>query len=230
MPRKKKESISDNLYHVEETPREKTLKVNDESLLAVINKKTRELPDMISNFAEKNVKINYDKFGNEKNVTNPYLVSTYFFKSINPTLEVEPIYTSEQLTKIYELYSAIMEQINLQIMPLQPTLSHFAKFAGMSLNNLANLKYSEDQSMKVLVEKIYNDTFDANLTLSQHHRLEKSTTTFRMKVENEAVEKKIPNISVKVSTKPIDIEKIESRVRQLKNNAANKTLLEDDYE
>ena len=96
--------------------------------------------------------------------------------------------------------------------------------------NLANLRNSQDQSMRTLAEKIYNDTFDANMMLSQHHKLEKSTTTFRMKVENEAVEKKTPNISISVPTKPIDLDKITNRIKEITSVEHRPCAYEDNYE
>ena len=130
---------------------------------------------------------------------------------------VEPIYNSEQLASVYDLYCEMIEKINMEVMLFQPTISHFAKFAGISLNNFNELRNSVDENMRVLMERINSDIFDANMTLAQHKKITEKPTTFRMKVENEMIEKKSPSVSVNVSAKSVDLDKINARIREIQN-------------
>ena len=236
MPRKKKvdvlqkELVEITESEVPELPRQYTLRVENDSLAKIVAKRNDALPEMIDKFVEENVKIKYDKNGNEVNDTNPFLVSTYFFKPINPAISIEPIYSAEQLTIVYDLYCRILEEVNMKVMTLQPTLSHFTKFAGMSLDNLRSMRYGNDISLRLVAEKIYNDIFDANVTLSQHKKLDTASTTLRMKIENEAIEKKQPNVNVNVNTKTVDLDKIENRLAQIKNLNRRMVSYEENYE
>lgn len=229
MPRKKALKDTGELI-LEDTPREYSLIVKDRYLIKALGDRVEELPNLIEEFSKTGRKIKYDRLGNEINETNPFLVGTYFFKSLNNSTNVEPVYTSRQLANVYNVYCKIIEEINLRIMDYQPTLTHFAKFAGMSLRELNSLKNSSDVSMRTLVERIYNDTFDANVMLSQHHRIEKNTTIYRMKVENEALEKKSPDVKVKVTTKPVDLGAIEDRLKALNTNIKTNHPIEGKYE
>lgn len=205
-----------------------TLTINTKNLEKVIEKRKNNLDKEIEEFLTKYYKTKLDKMGNVINDTNPLLVSTYFFKSINPIGNVEPVYTSEQLALVYELYSELIERVNMEIMTLQPTISHFAKFIGMSLNKFQELKYSYDDSMRSLVERINADIFDANMTLAQHNKLKENTTKYRMKVENEMIEKKTPNINVNVNAKNLDLDKMQERLYEIENLTKKQIYYEGD--
>lgn len=192
------------------------LNIETDSLDKVITKKESELDTLLKEFAEKHVVYQVDKAGNEINATNPYLVSTYFFKPINPLENVEPIYTSEQLSKVYEYYSYVIEKINLEIMPFQPTIAHFCKFAGITVQKFNELKNSPNETMRILIEKINRDTYDANMLMAQHRKLAERSTIFRMKSENEVTEKTKPNVSIKMDASDIDISSINSKLREVR--------------
>ena len=194
-----------------------TLSIDSKNLEKVLKGKKDGLEKLINDFSLTYLKYKTDKQGNMINDTNPLLVSTYFFKPINPMGNVEPVYTSEQLARVYELYCYIVEKINMEIMVFQPTISHFAKFAGISLPSFNALKSSYDESMRALMEKINSDIFDANMTLAQHKKITEKPTTFRMKVENEMIEKKAPSLSVNVSAKSVDLDRINARIREIQN-------------
>lgn len=196
-----------------------TLTIDTNKLEKIVKTKKDEMQDLIKEFTLKYAKFKMDREGNSINDTNPYLVSTFFFKSINPMGNVEPIYTSDQLSMVYDLYCYIVEQVNMEIMIFSPTVSHFAKFAGISLNKYNELKNSYDENMKILVEKINADIFDANMTLTQHKKLTEKATTFRMKTENEMLEKKSPNVNVNVSAKTIDLDALNKRITEIKSIA-----------
>lgn len=204
-----------------------SLAIDSKNLEKILKQKIGILDKQLEEFKEKYVEFKYDKFGNRENKTNPYLVATYFFKSINPMGNVEPIYTSEQLAKVFDLYITIIEKVNMEIMPFQPTLTHFCNFAGISLSKFHELKNSYDESMKVLVERINNNVFDSNVTLAQHKKLADKSTTYRMKVENEMIEKKTPNVNVNVTTKSIDLDKINERLFEIQSITKRQINYED---
>lgn len=194
-----------------------TLTIDTKNLTKILKKRNEEIDNLISDFTANHLKFKTDKIGNLINDTNPLLVSTYFFKPINPMTNVEPVYTSEQLASVYDLYCNLVERINMEIMIFQPSMSHFAKFAGISLGKLQELKTSYDETMRSLVDKINSDIFDANMTLAQHKKITERPTTFRMKVENEMIEKKSPNVSVNLSAKNIDLDKINERLFEIQS-------------
>ena len=186
----------------------------NEMLPKIVEERKKEVVNQLVEFQDKYIQTKYDRYGNETKIVNPYLISTYFFKSINPLSNVEPAYSSEKLAIVWDIYMYLIEQVNMNIYTFQPTLTHFAKFAGISLNTLKNYKNMGDPQMSILIDKIYDETMDSNLTLAQNKRLTEKSTQFRLKVENEVVEKVQPKVSVNVNTK-LDLDRINGRLNEL---------------
>lgn len=186
----------------------------NELLPQIVEERKIEIVNQLAEFQQNHIQRKYDKYGNEEIVVNPYLISTYFFKSINPLSNTEPMYSSEKLAIVWDIYMYLIEQVNMNIAPFQPTLSHFSKFAGISLNTLRNYRNMGDNQMNILIDKIYDETLDSNLTLAQNKKLTAKTTEFRLKVENEVVEKAQPKLNVNVSAK-LDLDKINGRLNEL---------------
>lgn len=186
----------------------------NELLPKIVEERKQEVVNQLVEFQNKYIQTKYDRYGNETKVVNPYLISTYFFKSINPLSNVEPAYSSEKLAIVWDIYMYLIEQVNMNISTFQPTLTHFAKFAGISLNTLKNYKNMGDPQMSILIDKIYDETMDSNLTLAQNKKLTEKSTQFRLKVENEVVEKVQPKVSVNVNTK-LDLDRINGRLNEL---------------
>lgn len=186
----------------------------NEMLPKIVEERKQEVVNQLVEFQNKYIQTKYDRYGNETKVVNPYLISTYFFKSINPLSNVEPAYSSEKLAIVWDIYMYLIEQVNMNIATFQPTLTHFAKFAGISLNTLKNYKNMGDPQMSILIDKIYDETMDSNLTLAQNKKLTEKSTQFRLKVENEVVEKVQPKVSVNVNTK-LDLDRINGRLNEL---------------
>lgn len=160
----------------------------------------------------------YDEEGNvifsAKKAYNPYLVSTYFFKSVNPLANIEPEYSSEKLSIVWNLYMYLIEQVNINIGVIQPTISHFCKFAGISVNKFKQLKNHGSYEMQTLINKISDETFDSNVFLAQNKLLSNRSTELRVKVENEVQEK--PQVHVNVNVKEeVDLDQIASRINEL---------------
>lgn len=147
---------------------------------------------------------------------NPYLVSTFFFKSINPLSNVEPVYSSEKLSVVWNIYMSLIEKVNIYVGPFQPTLSHFAKFAGISRSTLASYRNSPDIQMQIIANKIYDETFDSNVLLAQNKILSNRSTELRVKVENEVQEKPQVKVNLNVNQE-VDLEQISARLDELSN-------------
>lgn len=190
--------------------------IDMENLQLLVEERKEEVVNKLVEFQNNYIEKKVDNNGNVIKSVNPYLISTYFFKSVNPLANTEPIYSSEKLAIVWDIYMYLIEQVNLNIAPFQPTLTHFAKFAGISLNTLKSYRMQGDREMQILIDKIYDETMDSNLTLAQNHKLTEKTTQFRLKVENEVVEKTAPNINYNVSAK-LDLNKINQRLEEITN-------------
>lgn len=188
--------------------------IDTKNLQLLVEERKEEIVNKLVEFQNNYIQIKVDANGNQTKIVNPYLVSTYFFKSVNPLSNTEPLYSSEKLAIVWDIYMYLIEQVNLNITTFQPTLTHFAKFAGISLNTLKSYRNSGDREMQILIDKIYDETMDSNLTLAQNNRLKEKTTQFRLKVENEIVEKTTPTINYNVSAK-VDLNKINQRLNEI---------------
>lgn len=147
---------------------------------------------------------------------NPYLVSTYFFKTINPLTNIEPEYSSEKLAIVWNLYMYLIEQVNINIGVLQPTISHFCRFAGISVSKFKTWKNRGTLEMQTLLNKISDETFNGNVALAQNRMLSDRSTALRVKVENEVQEKPQVHVNVNVN-EDIDLDSIASRLHELSN-------------
>ena len=145
---------------------------------------------------------------------NPYLISLYFFKTINPITSVEPEYSAEKLSIVWDLYMYLIEQVNMHIGVIQPTISHFCRFAGISVNTFKNYKNTGTLEMQILANKISDATFDSNVLLAQNNVLRDRSTMMRVKVENEVQEKPQVRVNVNVNEE-VDLHQIASRLQEI---------------
>ena len=152
---------------------------------------------------------------------NPLVINNYFFKSIVPIASQEPIYNAEKLGMVFDFYCELVAEVNDKIGYFPSSLTSFCKFAGITLNTLRTYKNSQDFSMRVVVEKIYDQIGDENITLSQMGIVKERSTIFKMKSQNEMVEKEQPRINVNITEKP-DMDKIQARLNKYRNFANKK--------
>ena len=185
-----------------------------DNLPTIVESKKQEIVSKLDEFQQKYIKKTYDKYGNEAREVNPYLVSTYFFKSINPLSSKIPKYNAEKLSIVWDLYMYLVEEVNMNIGSFQPTLTHFAKFAGISLATINGYKNCGDEDMMILCDKIYDECFNGNITLAQSGQIKEKITLSRMKIENQVVEQPRPNVNVNVSTK-VDLDEINKRLAEI---------------
>ena len=69
--------------------------------------------------------------------------------------------------------------------------------------------------MRILFKKIDDEVRDANLLLAQNKKIVAKTTEFRLKVENETIEKKTPNVNISLNAKTLDLDKINERLVEI---------------
>lgn len=193
-----------------------------ENLPQVVEQRKVELIDKLVDFKENHIKYKYDKYGNGEPIINPYLVSTYFFTSLNSIGNISPNYSPENMSIVWNVYQYLVEQVNLEICPFSPSLTHFCKFAGISTGTLKNYKNSFDKNMREIVEKIYDACYDGQMVNAQCGATKERSTIWRMKTENEVVEKKTPNVNVNISEK-VDIKEVNDRLNNILN-FGNKTI------
>lgn len=189
-------------------------------LMPVINEKKEELvKDMIVYASEHRQPVKWDKEGNPISfaiITNPLVVNNKFFKSIVPLGMQEPCYNAEKLSLVFDYYCDLVSEVNDKIGDFPSSLTSFCKLAGITLTTLRNYKNSPDYNMRVIVEKIYDQIGDENITLSQIGRLSEKTTIFKLKTQNEIIEKVQPTVHINITEQP-DMERIAERLSKYSN-------------
>lgn len=190
-----------------------------EDMLDTIEEKKKELVADMINYAETHrVPVKWDEDGNPtayRLQMNPLVINNYYFKSIVPIGSQEPMYNAEKLAMVYDYYCDILTNINDKIGYFPSSLTSFCKLAGITLSTLKSYKTSNDLSMRVIAEKIYDQIGDENITMAQMDIVKERSTLFKLKSQNEMVEKQQPNVNINITEKP-DMEKIEARLEKYK--------------
>lgn len=171
-----------------------------EDLVPVLKMKQDELVTKMVEYAERNTKpVKWDKDGcvlREEVAYNPVVLSNTFFKTIVPFGARQPLYNAEKLCIVYDYYMYLITEVNDKIGSFPPTLTGFCKMAGITLSTLREYKNSPDLDMRNVVEKIYDQIGDETLTMSQLGVAKERSTLFRLKSQNEMVEKTTPNVNI----------------------------------
>lgn len=192
-----------------------------DNMLATIQEKKEELvQDMIKYADEHREAVKWDKDGcvlAKEVQINPLVISNYFFKPIIPISSQEPVYNAEKLGMVFDYYCELLYEVNDKIGNFPSSLTLFCKFAGITLNTLRRWKSSDDYSMRVVVEKIYDQIGDENITMSQMGVVRERSTLFKMKSQNEITEKVQPNVNINVKTVDVDLDRINERLSQYSN-------------
>lgn len=181
--------------------------------------KKKLVEDMIKYAEEHTEDSKWDKEGNvlaREVKINPLVISNYFFKSIVPIGSQEPVYNAEKLSMVFDYYCQILAEVNDKIGNFPSSLTLFCKFAGITLNTLRQYKNSQDLPTRIVAEKIYDQVGDENITMSQMGIVKERTTLFKMKSQNELVEKSQPNVNINVKKIDIDLDKINERLNKYK--------------
>lgn len=189
------------------------------NLLEDLESKKEEIVDKMVKYAQENhIPTKYDKFGDPIEYTTeikPVVISNYFFKSIVPINSQIPLYSPEQISLAFDYFMDLITEVNVHIGNFPPSLSLFAKFIGVSMTTLRNYKNSADMNMRNIMEKIYDEIGNNNLTMSQIGVSKERSTLFRLKTENEMVEKVQPNVNITYKA-TINKEEMESKLDRYK--------------
>ena len=105
-----------------------------------------------------------------------------------------------------------------------PSLSNFCRFAGITLSTFKGYKSSPDESLRIIVEKIDDACFDTQVTMSQYGAVKERSTIFRMKAEQERVEKETP--AIHIHNDAVDLSEITNRLKEIKNYNVKKAAIE----
>lgn len=196
-----------------------------DNMMIKIEDKKKEITNEIIKYAEDRMVDKYNKdgdiVGTSKKPMNPLVVNNYFFKSIININSQIPEYNAEKLSLVYDYYNYVIAEVNDKIGDFPPSLTSFCKLAGITLNTLRNYKNSQDYSMRVITDKIYDEIGDANLTLSQMDRVKERTTIFKMKSQNEMIEKTQPSVHINITEKP-DIDLIQKKLNKYSRFSSKK--------
>ena len=196
-----------------------------DNMLATIQEKKDELVKEMIKYHDKHLKeCRWDKDGNPINWKvdiNPLVINNYFFKPITPIGCQEPVYNAEKLSMVFDYYCELLAEVNDKIGNYPSSLTSFCKLAGITFNTLRQYKNSDDYNMRVIAEKIYDQIGDENVTMSQMGVVRERTTLFKMKSQNEMIEKVQPQVKVNVNA-DIDVDKINERLNKYKMFASKK--------
>lgn len=141
---------------------------------------------------------------------NPIIITNTFFKPIVP-FNSNPSYNSYQIGRIYEFYQELLALINEEIGAFPSSLTLFCRFIGMTLQDFKDLRNSEDENMRIVVQKIIDDVDEANISMAQTGTAKERTTLFKLKAQNEMVEKNPPKVNVNIKAN-IDDNRIKGNI------------------
>ena len=198
-------------------------------LTTIVEAKRHEIENKLIEYTKGFTVTKYTKEGEPYEVpnTNPLLIQKYFFQSINPLVNVEPEYSAEKLGIIWQLYEEMVGKVNAQIGIVVPNLSSFCASAGIRLSTFKGYKNSVDESMRIVVEKIEDGCFDNNVMLAQMGYVKERSTVYRMKSEQERVEKEAPQVDIHKDV--TDLKAIQNRLSELKGFSEKKKAIEVEY-
>ena len=180
--------------------------------------KEEKVNEMIK-YAEEHKKYVYNKDGDiidDYVEVKPIVISNYFFRSISPLHNKIPIYSAEKLGIVFEYYNYLISEINDKIGNYPPSLLSFCKLAGISYQTLREYRNSSDIEMRNVVEKIYDQLGDDNLTMSQIGQVREKSTIFKLKAQHEMVEKVQPNVNITYK-EVVNTDKINANLEKYKD-------------
>lgn len=196
--------------------------INDKiaQLPMYLEEKKKEITDELIKFKEEHtIPFAWDKAGEPTSYgveLKPLVIQNYFFKSINPISSAIPEYNAEKLGLVFDYYNYILTEINDKIGNYPSSLITFCKLAGISTSTLRQYKNSADINMRNVVEKIYDQVSDENVTLSQMGRVKERSTIFKMKSQNDVTETVTPNVNINY-TEIVDTTKVNDRINKYKS-------------
>ena len=182
----------------------------------VETKKTKILADITAYkeaYSEDILDSDGNPTGGKKLKITPYAISNCFFRSINNLHNIEPQYSGEHLSILWDLYSDMVEQVNIHLTEFTPNLSHFCRFIGITTSGFKKFKNSSDEGIRIVAEKIYDYFYDGAVTMAQLGKHNTRAMVFRMKSELEKVEKESPQVIITANT--VDLDEFNKRLNEL---------------
>ena len=198
-----------------------------ENLDSIINEKKSKIINSLIEYAKNNEKPIYNKDGkiiDYKVAYNPVSINNMFFKPLTGTTCFVPKYNAEKLAIVFDYYNYLIQNVNEKIGTFPSSISSFCKLANISTSTLRSYKNSADEKMREVVQMIYDQIGDDNITLGQLGRVKSPITIYKMNTQNEMVEKKNPNVNIHLS-KVIDEDDINKKLDRYKT-----LLIEEDIE
>lgn len=196
-----------------------------DTMLATIDKEKDKICNEIIEFSKKhNVPCKWNKEGDPiafKVTMNPLVIQNYFFKPIIPITAQEPMYNAEKLGMVFDYYCYILSEVNDKIGNFPSSLTSFCKLAGITSGTLRSYKNSSDINMRNVVEKIYDQIGDTNLTMSQLGVVNERSTIFKLKSQNEVTEVVQPSVHININQEP-DYDAINKKINKYLNFASKK--------
>lgn len=228
----KKKKIDENSYEIIKSNHTEIRKLEEfyvtnkiEDMLGIIEEKKEALVAEMVNYANTHKEtVKWDKDGAPlayEVKINPLVINNYFFKPLVPITCQEPLYNAEKLGMIFDYYCEILAEVNDKIGNFPSSLTSFCKFAGITLSTLRTYKNSTDLNMRIVVEKIYDQIGDENITMSQMGVIRERSTIFKMKAQNEIIEKEQPKVNINITEVP-DLDRINERLNKYRNFAKKK--------
>lgn len=164
--------------------------------------------DMIV-YANKHTIKKEDKYGNEEVIIdyNPIVVTEKYFKPIFDDFSFVPEYNYQELSILYKYYNEMLTKVNDIIGFFPSSLSLFCNFICVPMNTFKELRNSSDILMANVVNRIFDSIEENNMTLSQLGMAKERTTLFKLKAQNEVVEKSTPNVNISIK-KTVDTSKV----------------------
>jgi len=185
-----------------------------------VEKRKQEITNELVEYAESHTEaIKWDREGCPIAYgikVKPAVINNYFFKSICPIGSSEPIYNAEKLALVFEYYNYILAEVNDKIGNYPSSLTTFCKLAGITLNTLRQYRSSNDLNMRIIVEKIYDQIGDENITMGQVGAAKERTTLFKLRSQNEMTEAVTPNVNINITEK-VDRKSISDKINKYKN-------------
>lgn len=197
-------------------------------MFAKIEEQKNKITEELVKFQEEHTKpIKWDDEGNPiafKTNVNPLVINNYFFKSIISITSQEPMYNAEKLGLVFDYYCFLLAEVNDKIGNFPSSLTSFCKLAGITLNTLRNYKNSDDLNMRIVTNKIYDQIGDENITMGQMGIVKERTTMFKLKSQNEMVEKAKPNVNINLNQgiTEEDVRRIEEKLSRYRNFTTKK--------
>lgn len=180
--------------------------------LVNFDKKMQECEELVTRYVVKHTKNTYFKgeIVDTYVEVNPLIITNTFFQPIVP-FNSNPTYTSKEISDIYTYYQDLLTIINDKIGAFPSSLTLFCRFIGVTLQSFKDLRNDEDESMRVVVQKIIDDVDETNISMAQTGTAKERSTLFKLKAQNEMVEKSQPKVNVNIKAN-IDDNRIKGNI------------------